>query len=107
MDYSAKLLNAGSITRSDYNQVLAQQSSDAYAVVVAENNLSLKLLTLKQLLELSNQDDFSVQIPDITLNDLAAPVPNKSDVIQTVLTAAPEVVSVFYWASLLPTPFSG
>lgn len=93
VDYSAKLLNAGSITRSDYNQVLAQQSSDAYAVVVAENNLSLKLLTLKQLLELSNQDDFSVQIPDITLNDLAAPVPNKSDVIQTVLTAAPEVVS--------------
>ena len=59
-----RLVEVGNKSKGDLLLMQAQEANDKYNVITAKNNLSISYLTLAQLLELKNSDDFKIQIPD-------------------------------------------
>ena len=90
---SKVLLDAGSISQSDYAQVSAQYSSDRYQLVSAQNTLNEQLLQLKQLLELGISDSMNVASVDILEEEILVPVPDKVSVYRKSLAVMPEIKS--------------
>jgi len=84
-------LDAGSITRSEYAQVESQYSSDKYNLILAQNSFDNYKLQLKQLLELDYNEDFEIEFPEISDNEIISPIPSKYDVYQTALAIMPQV----------------
>lgn len=87
------LLDAGSISSSDFSQMEAQYSSDQYRVVQSENNLAFSKLQLKQLLELEPEEDFDVVFPELDEGSVLVAVPRLEDVYQAALRLRPEMKS--------------
>ncbi|WP_243350278.1 TolC family protein [Parabacteroides sp. FAFU027] len=88
---SKNLLDAGSITKIDYAQVESQYSTDKYQLAVDQNTLDEAKLSLKQLLELGINDDFQVEIPALTDEQVLEVLPTKYDVYQTALKVMPQI----------------
>lgn len=83
--------NVGSVARKDLIQLQAQNSTDQYTLVNAQNTERGDLLTLKQLLLLPTDADF-----DIIKPDSIAPTGNPAslqEAVQTALNTRPEVKS--------------
>lgn len=93
MKRSKALLDAGSISRSDYAQVEAQYNSDKYNLINAQNTLTQYKLQLKQLLELDNFSDIEVFIPEIGEDEILAVLPAKADIYSKALEIMPEMKS--------------
>lgn len=56
--------DAGSISRKDLVQLEAQAATDQFNLVNANNNYSLNIVTLKQLLQLPSSYTFKISVPD-------------------------------------------
>ena len=85
------LLAAGSIAKSDLAQLEAQVSTDKYQLVTAQATLQDYKLQLKQLLELSGEDEMDLYIPALGDENVLSPLPSKSDVYRSALTLRPEI----------------
>lgn len=85
------LFDAGYIAESNYAQVQSQYSSDKYALVVANNDLSLLILQLKQLLQLGINDSISVKFPVLDESQVLKALPAKQDVFNSALNTMPEI----------------
>lgn len=85
------LFDAGYIAESNYAQVQSQYSSDKYALVVANNDLSLLILQLKQLLQLGINDSISVKFPVLDESQVLKTLPAKQDVFNSALNTMPEI----------------
>ena len=59
------LVDAGSTTMSTYLELQAQQATEEMNVVVAQNNISVSYLNLKQLLDLQTSESFKINNPQI------------------------------------------
>ncbi|MFO3726966.1 TolC family protein [Butyricimonas muris] len=90
---SQALLDAGSISASDFAQMEAQYSSDRYRVVQAENDLAFFKLQLKQLLELEPEEEFDVVFPELEEENVLVLIPGLQDVYREALRLMPEVKS--------------
>lgn len=91
MNRAKILYESGYIAESNYAQVQAQYSSDAYLLVTARNNLSQQLLNLKQLLELDINEDLQIYFPELKDEDVSRALPDKLTVYQTALSFMPEI----------------
>jgi len=60
---SKKLFEAGSIPKGEYLQAQAQLASDDQSVIAAQNNVSLSMLQLVQILQLDDFENFDIQTP--------------------------------------------
>lgn len=69
VDRTSKLVAAGTLAKGDLLIIEAQQASEELSVVEAENNLSLSLLNLTQLLELPSPEGFIIEKPILGLID--------------------------------------
>ena len=85
------LLAAGSIAKSDLAQLEAQVSTDKYQLVTAQATLQDYKLQLKQLLELSGEEEMDLYIPALGDENVLSPLPSKSDVYRSALTLRPEI----------------
>ncbi|MCD8166889.1 MAG: TolC family protein [Bacteroides sp.] len=92
-DRAKELLEVGLIALSDYAQLEAQYSNDKYQLVTAEATLRTYKLQLKQLLELDEESDIVLEMPEIDREDVLTPLPDKMDVYYTALTFRPEIQS--------------
>jgi outer membrane protein len=81
--------DAGSIARKDLAQLEAQQATDQYSLVTAENAYRQNLLTLKQLLQLPTTYSFSIVQPDTMA--VERPVPSLATAQELALQTRPEV----------------
>ena len=90
---SKALLEAGSISQSDYAQMESQYSDDRYQLTVSETNLAQYRLQLKQLLELDLGASFDVAFPALDSADVLAPIPSLDEVYRTSLSVMPEMES--------------
>lgn len=90
---SRELLKAGSIARSDLAQIEAQLANDKYSLVQADNTLTTRTTTLKQLLEIPVRDTFSVFFPEIDLKNEYSILPSKLDAFDKALSVRPEIKS--------------
>lgn len=87
------LLEAGSISQSDYAQLESQYSSDKYQLVLSQTTLESNIQTLKQLLEMDMTETLSISTPTLEAHDVLTPLPGKEDVYQSALNFIPSIQS--------------
>jgi len=90
-DRGEALLKEGSVSRVDLAQLESQHSSDKYRLVTSQTNLDNYLLQLKQLLELDITSEIQVGTPELSLDNIMVPLPNKETIYNTALSVMPEV----------------
>ncbi len=69
LQQTMKLVNAGAVAGSVEFDIKAQLANEELNVTTAENNYQIALLSLKQLMYLDSADNFSVQRPDIEVQE--------------------------------------
>jgi len=89
VEQGKKEYDAGSIARNAYIQLQAQNATDKYNLVTAQNSVRQNKLTLKQILQLPIPDTFDIVSPDTIVSKEA--VPALDEVIGTALKNRPEV----------------
>lgn len=87
------LLEAGSISQSDYAQLESQYSSDKYQLVLSQTTLESNIQTLKQLLEIDMTETLSISTPTLEAHDVLTPLPGKEEVYQSALNFIPSIQS--------------
>ncbi|WP_278583600.1 TolC family protein [Coprobacter fastidiosus] len=87
------LLEAGSISQSDYAQLESQYSSDKYQLVLSQTTLESNIQTLKQLLEMDMTETLSISTPNLEAHDVLTPLPGKEEVYQSALNFIPSIQS--------------
>ena len=86
-----ELLNAGSISQSDYAQLESQYSADKYQLITSQATLQNYKLQLKQLLELDGEYEMQLALPDIDDTDVLTPLPAIADIYQAAVALRPEI----------------
>ena len=85
------MLEVGKLSKADLAQLTAQRATDEYGLVEGKSMLASYKLQLKQLLELTNEEDFEVEIPASTDDEALAPVPSLQAVYEQALMSRPEI----------------
>jgi outer membrane protein len=91
VDRTKKLVDAGTLAKGDLLTIQAQAASEQLSVVDAENNLSIALLTLTQLLELPSTQGFDIEIPELGLIEAPENVMSPEDIYSTAVENRPEI----------------
>lgn len=90
-----ELVNSGKVARGELYELEAQQATEEFNQIQADNNLKLSLLDLAQIMELEDFENFDVVIPDGMLVDediLLAP----SIIYESALITRPEIRGAQY-----------
>ncbi|HHV00493.1 MAG TPA: TolC family protein [Bacteroidales bacterium] len=95
IDRTRKLVEAGSLAQGSLLEIEAQAAREELQLVNMRNQLALSLLTLAQMLELQNIDDFEVAIPVITVRDEAVDG-NPAAIYSIAEKMRPEIMSAEY-----------
>ena len=86
-----QMVDVGKMSKADLAQLSAQRASDEYSLVEAESNLANYKLQLKQLLEITGDQQFDVAVPQATDQQALASIPSLMSVYETALTQRPEI----------------
>lgn len=92
LERTKKLVAAGSLPRSNELNLDAQVATNELNLINQENALNLSLLQLQQALQLPASDDFDVQVPDITAEDLVLDQ-TREEIFQIAKGTMPEIKS--------------
>lgn len=87
------MVEVGKMSKADLAQLSAQRAADEYAVVEAQSQLATYKLQLKQLLELTGEQEFEVAIPTTTDEQALAGIPALQGVYEQALGSRPEMAS--------------
>ncbi len=79
IERTKKLVDAGKLARGKFLEIKSQAAKEALNVTIQENNLSISLLNLAQLLDLENTSGFNVVSPAIP--QTAGNLPEQPEVI--------------------------
>ena len=90
-DRGQEMLAVGKLSKADVAQLTAQRASDEYSVVEAQGQLANYKLQLKQLLELTGDDEFDVAIPTTTDEQALENIPSLASVYEQALLNRPEI----------------
>lgn len=88
-----EIMEVGKMSKSDLAQLTAQRASDEYNVVEAQSQLARYKLQLKQLLELTGEQEFDIAVPATTDAQVLADVPTLQTVYDKALSTRPEIDS--------------
>lgn len=86
------MLQVGSISKSDLAELTAQRANDEYNVVAAEQTLRNYKRQLKQLLEITDDEEFDVVTPD-TDGDALQAIPALQGVYDKAIQTRPEIAN--------------
>ena len=86
-----EMVEVGKMSKADLAQLTAQRASDEYNVVDAQAQMANYKLQLKQLLELTGEEEFDVVIPQTTDDQALAEIPALQNVYQQALLSRPEI----------------
>ncbi len=79
------------MSRADMAQLTAKRAQDEYNVVEAENNLRNYKRQLKQLLQITDDEAFDIDIPSTTDEMVLQTIPSLNDVYMSALNYRPEI----------------
>lgn len=85
------MVNVGKMSKADLAQLTAQRAQDEYSIVEAESNLRNYKRQLKQLLQITNDEEFDIAIPSTTDEMALATVPALNDVYTASVEQRPEI----------------
>ena len=86
-----EMFNVGKMSKADLAQLSAERAEDEYAIVQAKGQLAETKLDLKQLLEITDEEDFDVAIPDVSDSEILAEIPSLQSVYEEALVGRPEI----------------
>ena len=86
-----QMVEVGKMSKADLAQLSAQRATDEYNLVEAESNLANYKLQLKQLLEITGNQDFDIALPTASDQQALSPIPGLMSVYETALTLRPEI----------------
>ncbi len=86
-----EMVKVGKMSKADLAQLTAQTAQDKYNIVEAESNMANYKLQLKQLLEITNEQEFDVEIPGTSDEQAKSAIPELQAVYQAALTSRPEI----------------
>lgn len=87
-----KLVAAGSLPKSDELNLDAQVATNELNLINQENALAMSLLQLQQALQLPAADDFDVEIPELTAEDLVLDQ-SRDEIYRVARGTMPEIES--------------
>ena len=91
-----EMVKVGKMSKADLAQLTAQRSTDEYNIVSAQTQVRNYKLQLKQLLELTGDEEFNIVVPAVvaTTDELALEtVPTLTSVYEQALATRPEIQS--------------
>ena len=91
IDLTENLVTAGTTPKGDLLNLLATKASDQQNIVNAENNVTIAIVNLKQLLNISFESPFETENIDVTFNDIAILDKPVNDIIASILTTRNEI----------------
>lgn len=86
---------AGSISKTDVSQLTAQRASDEYNVVAQQTNLRNYTRQLKQLLQITGDEDFEVAVPSHLTGDALSDIPGLQTVYDNVGARGIDILNQF------------
>lgn len=92
-DRARTMVEVGHLARVDLVQLEAQVSQDEYSLVQAQSQLANYKLQLKQLLEIHDEEDFEISVPEVTDAQVLSVLPNEQSVYNAALESRPEIQS--------------
>lgn len=84
-------VEVGKMSKADLAQLTSQRAQDEYNVVEAESNLRNYKRQLKQLLQITDDEEFDVVVPETTDEMALQLVPALQDVYNMALQTRPEI----------------
>lgn len=84
-------VEAGSLARGSLLEIQAQAAGEELSLVNASNQLQLAKLRLTQLLELSTQDNFDVEVPILPEIQAQVSIVSANEVYKSALLTRPEI----------------
>lgn len=85
------MVDVGNMSNADLAQLTAQRAQDEYNVVASEANLRNYKRQLKQLLEITDDENFDIVIPESTDDEALDEIPSVMGVYNTALMIRPEI----------------
>lgn len=85
------MIEVGKMSKADLAQLTAQRAQDEYAIVEAESNLRNYKRQLKELLQITSDEEFDVAVPSTTDDMALEAVPALNDVYAASLEQRPEI----------------
>lgn len=85
------MVEVGKMSKADLSQLTAQRAQDEYAIVEAESNLRNYKRQLKELLQITSDEEFDVAVPSTTDDMALEAVPALNDVYAASLEQRPEI----------------
>ena len=86
-----EFVGVGKMSKSDLAQLTSQRAKDEYSVVEAEGNLRNFKRQLKQLLQITNDEEFDVTIPNTSDEMALQTIPAMNSVYAAALNTRPEI----------------
>ena len=86
-----EFVGVGKMSKSDLAQLTSQRAKDEYSVVEAEGNLRNFKRQLKQLLQITNDEEFDVTIPNTSDEMALQTIPAMNSVYVSALNTRPEI----------------
>lgn len=86
-----EMVAVGKMSKADLAQLSAQRANDEYSIVEAKSQLMNNKLQLKQLLEITDEEEFDVAIPEIGDESILAEIPSLQTVYEQALLNRPEI----------------
>lgn len=86
-----EMVEVGKMAKADLAQLTAQRAADEYTIVEAESNIANYKLQLKQLLELTGDEAFDIEMLTADDEQALAEIPALSTVYETALGGRPEI----------------
>lgn len=86
-----EMMEVGKMSKADLAQLTAQTAQDKYNIVESESNLANYKLQLKQLLEITNGQEFDIYIPETTDESALSDIPSLQTVYEAALSIRPEI----------------
>lgn len=93
VDRTEKLVNAGSLPKTNLLDLQSQLASNEVDVINAENNVNLAMLQLKQYLQIPAREPFDIVTPVIDKENYGMVADNVEDVYQQAEQVQPEIKS--------------
>ena len=85
------MVGVGKMSKADLAQLTAQRAQDEYNIVEAESNLRNYKRQLKQLLQITDDEEFDIAVPETTDDMALADVPALNSVYTATLQHRPEI----------------
>lgn len=91
MERMQKLVDAGTMAAGEAFIIEAQLATEESALIQAQNQLDISMLTLTQLLDIPSTEGFDIVVPDLAVEDQPALPANPDDIYKFAVNNQPEI----------------